>query len=72
MRAQALTELHGISQKYAMGTCNYITEILESFLLYSLARTSSTGSVREKKMVPGMSFSVPLTRRRARIYVQRG
>ena len=64
MRAQALTEL-------AVGTCNYITEILENFLFISFPRTSSIGSVREKKMVPEMSFSVPLTRQRAKLYVQR-
>ena len=55
MSAQALTELHVIPQKQTVDTKYYTTEILEKSLLPSLTRTASTGSVLQKKMVPGMS-----------------
>ena len=58
MSALGLTELHVVPQKQTVDTQYYTREILENSLLPSLARTASTGSVLEKKMVPGMSPAI--------------
>lgn len=58
MSGQALTELHVVPQRQSVDTEYYIGEILEKSLLPALARTASTGSVLQKKMVPGMSPAI--------------
>ena len=55
MSAQALIELHMVPQKQSVDVDYYVTKILEKSLLPSLARTASTGSLLDKKMVPRMS-----------------
>lgn len=55
MSAQALTELHVVPQGQSVDSEYYVTEILEKSLLPSLNRNASTGTLLQKKMVPGMS-----------------